>query len=140
MIAPIRTVFVDTSFLVAVVHDRDEHHERAQSWSDRVDRLLTTRAVLTETAGGLCRPDWRPHVVRLIDHLMDREDVEIVEVDLNLFMRGWRLFRERMDKSWSLVDCISFIVMEDNRLHEALTADHHFEQAGFRALLLDEPS
>jgi hypothetical protein len=43
--------------------------------------------------------------------------------------------RERSDKDWSLTDCISFAVMEDEGIHEALTGDQHFEQAGFRALL-----
>jgi uncharacterized protein len=41
----------------------------------------------------------------------------------------------RRDKEWSLTDCISFVVMKERGLTEALTADHHFEQAGFKALL-----
>jgi predicted nucleic acid-binding protein len=39
-----------------------------------------------------------------------------------------------MDKNWSFTDCISFIVMEQEGLIDALTGDHHFEQAGFNAL------
>jgi len=52
-----------------------------------------------------------------------------------LFERGVGLFRQRPDKEWSLTDCISFVVMRDASLTEALTGDHHFEQAGFSALL-----
>jgi predicted nucleic acid-binding protein len=48
---------------------------------------------------------------------------------------GFALYGERLDKEWSLTDCISFVVMHDHQLTEAATADHHFEQAGFRALL-----
>jgi len=48
---------------------------------------------------------------------------------------GLELYARRPDKSWSLTDCISFVVMTDRGLTEALTGDHHFEQAGFRALL-----
>jgi len=51
---------------------------------------------------------------------------------------AFELFRYRPDKEWGLVDCVSFIVMKDYELTEALTMDVHFKQAGFRALLLDE--
>jgi hypothetical protein len=49
--------------------------------------------------------------------------------------RGWALYADRPDKYWSLTDCISFVVMKDHQITEALTGDHHFEQAGFVALL-----
>lgn len=52
---------------------------------------------------------------------------------------GMELLSRRADKRWSLTDCISFVVMERHGLTEAVTADRHFEQAGFRALLLHEP-
>ncbi len=54
-----------------------------------------------------------------------------------LLQSGWRLYGERLDKDWSLTDCMSFAVMKRAGLSEALTADHHFLQAGFRALLLE---
>jgi predicted nucleic acid-binding protein len=44
-------------------------------------------------------------------------------------------YESRPDKAWSLTDCISFVVMNQHGLTEALTGDHHFEQAGFTALL-----
>jgi hypothetical protein len=49
--------------------------------------------------------------------------------------RGLALYAARPDKEWSLTDCVSFLVMQDHGVTEALTADHHFEQAGFVALL-----
>lgn len=52
-----------------------------------------------------------------------------------LLAEGIDLFRRRSDKEWALTDCISFVVMNDEKLAEALTADHHFEQAGFTILL-----
>ncbi len=48
---------------------------------------------------------------------------------------GRSLFAQRMDKNWSLTDCISFSVMQREGLSRAFMADHHFEQAGFTALL-----
>ena len=64
-------------------------------------------------------------------------DLRCVSMDGSLFARGLDLYRERQDKDWSLTDCISFVVMKDERIDEALTADIHFVQAGFRALLRD---
>jgi predicted nucleic acid-binding protein len=62
-------------------------------------------------------------------------DVEIVADEEELFERGLRLYEQRLDKQWSLTDCISFVVMQRKRIKEALTGDHHFEQAGVVALL-----
>jgi predicted nucleic acid-binding protein len=56
----------------------------------------------------------------------------------SLLERGMELFRQRADKAWSLADCVSFVLMADQRLTDALTCDHHFVQAGFRALLLED--
>ncbi len=60
---------------------------------------------------------------------------QLVRATSDLIQRGKKLYRDRADKEWPLTDCISFVVMHDRGLSEALTADHHFEQAGFRALL-----
>ena len=65
--------------------------------------------------------------------------VKIVAPDQALLDRGLALYRARPDKDWSLTDCISFVVMEREKIAEALTADHHFEQAGFLALLKPPP-
>ncbi len=78
-------------------------------------------------------------MVALLDHLSHRSDVEILPFSPDLFGRGWALYRSRPDKAWSLTDCVSFVVMRDADLRDALAADEHFQQAGFRALLLEEP-
>ena len=49
--------------------------------------------------------------------------------------KGWELYSSRLDKDWGIIDCISFVLMEERNLIEALTGDHHFEQAGFKVLL-----
>jgi len=59
----------------------------------------------------------------------------IVPLGSQLLDRGMQLMEERQDKDWSLTDCISFVVMKEQGVQDALTADGHFEQAGFRALL-----
>jgi hypothetical protein len=61
--------------------------------------------------------------------------VVVVPSSRDLFDRAMGLYRSRPDKDWSLTDCVSFVVMRERGITEALTGDHHFEQAGFRALL-----
>lgn len=136
----LRDAFADTSYWIALVVRQDQSHSRAQQWSLHVTRqIVTTSPVLLETANALSRPAWRTHAVDLISHLRQRSDVEIVDLSAGLWDRGWDLYSCRKDQSWSLTDCISFRVMEEVGLTAALTADEHFRQAGFRALLLEEP-
>ncbi len=71
----------------------------------------------------------------LLEGMRASPRVQIVALDSRLFSRGLERMASRADKDWSLTDCISFIIMEEERIHEALTADQHFEQAGFIALL-----
>ena len=60
-------------------------------------------------------------------------DTIIVKHNDDLYHKGLKLYAERPDKDWSLTDCISFVVMREHQITEALTGDHHFEQAGFKA-------
>lgn len=140
MMAEAGEVFADTVFWLALVLRRDACHPRAQSWARALSgRIITTWAVLLETANTLAPAAWRHLAVRFVDRLEAHPNVEIVELDSALLRRGWDLYQNRADKDWSLVDCISFIVMGDRGIRDALTADRHFQQAGFRALLLEEP-
>ncbi len=136
----LKDVFADTLFWIALVVKQDQYHERARQWSLRVTgRITTTVPVLLETANALARPAWRAHGVALIDHLLRRPDVEILPLPADLWQRGWDLYRNRPDKAWSLTDCVSFLAMRDAGLADALSADEHFRQAGFRAVLLEDP-
>ncbi len=134
-------VFADTAFWIALVVKQDQFHARAQSCSLQLTgRIITTTAVLLETANALARPIWRAAAIDLLDHLGQRQDVSVVLLSADLWRRGWDLYRGRLDKAWSMTDCISFLVMQDSGLTNALTSDEHFRQAGFRALLLEETS
>jgi predicted nucleic acid-binding protein len=64
---------------------------------------------------------------------------EVIPASADLFEAGLRLHADRSDKAWSLTDCFSFVVMEQRGIRQALTFDHHFEQAGFEALLRRDP-
>jgi predicted nucleic acid-binding protein len=91
--------------------------------------------VLTEVADALAVPGRREQFPPLLQFLRASPLVTIVPAEQSLFDRGVRLYEERADKSWSLTDCISFIIMQDHGLRDALTGDHHFERAGFNVLM-----
>jgi len=80
-------------------------------------------------------PANRPAFLRLMEVLRSAPDVTIIPPNDELFSRGIELYAERLDKEWSLTDCISFVVMTDEGIADALTGDRHFEQAGFNGLL-----
>ena len=97
--------------------------------------FLTTAWVLTEVGDASASPENRPAFLELLDLLNSSPDATILGPTQDLFDQGVTLFRQRPDKEWSLTDCISFKAMHDAQITDALTGDHHFEQAGFRALL-----
>jgi predicted nucleic acid-binding protein len=141
MTASLGAVFADTAYWIALLVKQDQYHERARAWTPLINgRITTTGLVLLETANTLARPAWRASAVALIEHLQQRPDVDIVPPEPALWPRGWTLYRDRPDKGWSLTDCVSFLVMQEARLTDALTTDEHFRQAGFRAVLLEDPT
>lgn len=89
-----------------------------------------------ELADALAESGSRRLVAPFIRELSQDQKVEIVPVSEDLFQRGLRFYEERQDKGWTLTDCTSFVVMRDANITDALTGDHHFEQAGFRVLLV----
>jgi len=140
MSASLGDVFADTVYWIALVVKQDQYHSGAQAWTARISgRITTTVPVLLETANALARPAWRASAVALIEHLRQRPDVGLVPLEPALWERAWDLYRNRTDKAWSLTDCVSFLVMQETGLIDALTADEHFCQAGFRAVLLEDP-
>jgi len=131
-----KPIFVDTSYFLALLNSHDEFHERTSIMADQINsRLITTEAVLTEIGNALAKSQWRELAVDTLNDLRDDEDVEILSISSEVFSKALNFYSSRMDKEWGLTDCISFVVMEDRKLTDALTTDHHFEQAGFKSLL-----
>jgi predicted nucleic acid-binding protein len=121
---------------VARLNRADVAHKRAVELTRRLRHpLVTTEWILAEVADALRHPRHRETVAQFYDVLTDDPTVTIIPATHDLFREGMFLYRFRRDKNWPLTDCISFVVMEDEGIREALTADHHFEQAGFTALL-----
>ena len=128
--------FIDTSFVVALVNKGDQYHGQAVNLAARFDKqeLATTDAVLLEIGNALAR-NFKAASVQVIDHFLTSDEIHIVHLNAELFRRAFELYRSHSDKAWGLIDCISFIVMRDLDLTKSLTADKHFEQAGFDVLI-----
>ncbi|MGD9893096.1 MAG: type II toxin-antitoxin system VapC family toxin [Dehalococcoidia bacterium] len=130
--------FVDTGYWLAILNNRDQYHERALTLSDELrGPFVTTEAVLFEVGNSLSKPPWRALANTFFRNVANDPSVRIVHSSVDLYTRAVALYLARPDKSWGLTDCLSFVVMQDRGIYEALSADHDFEQAGFRALLLD---
>jgi hypothetical protein len=128
----VRTVFADTWFYLALLDAGDHHHKTAKSYLRSFDgRFVTTRWILAEVANGLAAPRFRLRVAEFLERLESNRRVQVFGESDELYRDGRALYKARPDKEWSLTDCISFVVMEREGIREALTADHHFKQAGF---------
>lgn len=131
--------FIDTSYWIALALERDAYHDSALAWETVVavqpDLLVTTEAVLWETLNSLSSIVQRSLAAELYRRVHDDPAITVVEFKLELCDQAVRLYADRSDKTWSIVDCLSFVVMQDRGIRQALTSDHHFEQAGFEVLL-----
>ena len=132
-------VFLDTSFVLAMIDRRDQYHDRARAIRPMLDRVevVTTEAVLVEVGNALS--SWnRPAACSFVDRCYRTPTIAVVAIDTGRILIALTLYRSRTDKAWGLTDCLSFGVMREYGLLDALTADRHFVQAGFRALMLEE--
>lgn len=130
-----KQVFADTSFYIALVNPADENHDQAIRLSQEWRRSVTSEFVLLEVGNALSKVRSRGKFVAFLKALRANPNARIVPVSKELLDAGFEFYSQRMDKDWSLTDCISFIIMDRRGLRDALTADHHFEQAGFNALI-----
>ena len=132
-----RRVFADTHFYIALLSQRDDAHPAALRWqaNGEIGEVITTSWILVELADAMNLPSERDVAARFITRLRSAPKTRIVPVSEELLWRGFDLYRTRPDEEWSLTDCLSFVVMSDESLTDALTRDRHFEQAGFTPLL-----
>lgn len=121
-----------SDYLIAL----DEAHLRCVSFSQAyLGDIVLTDYVVVEVADALATPAHRLTAARFIQSLYTNPKVRVVASSGSLLQRGLELYAARPDKDWSLTDCISFVVMTDEGIADAVTADHHFEQAGFNPFL-----
>ena len=131
-----KSVFADTSYYIAFISNDDSNHEAALHWARRLaPPVITTDFVLVELGNALARAARRETFVRFVADLRADRQTVVMPASRALLNKGIELYGARRDKDWSLTDCMSFVVMRERGLNEALTSDHHFTQAGFTALL-----
>jgi hypothetical protein len=133
-------LFLDTVFIQALYNSRDQYHDKALALLPLVEtaaEVWITEAILIEVGNGLSAVN-RQGAVEFIQLCSQTPNIHVVSVDTALLSRALQLYASRKDKTWGLTDCISFVVMQDHNLTDAVTADEHFVQSGYRALLLME--
>ncbi len=134
-------LFVDTSGWGHLVDPTQPYHSLAATIYRTVRqqrrKIITTNYVIIELVALLTSPLRvpRPSLIAFIEGLKTSPHIEVIHVDSLLDEQAWQLLTSHQDKAWSLVDCTSFVLMRQRGILEALTTDHHFEQAGFVRLL-----
>ena len=128
-------VFADTFFFLALLNEDDDAHDDVLAFTNEEPLpYVTTEWVLTEVGDALSAPHARKQFLLLLETLRASPDATVIPCGPELFQRGIDLFANRPDKDWPLTDCISFVVMQEHGITDALTGDHHFGQAGFNPL------
>ncbi len=134
-------VFVDTAgWATLLVRSEPGHSAAAKLYQDlRVEgrQFITTNYVLVELISLFTSPLRlaRATQFQYIDTIRASKVLEIIHVDADLDAAAYALLKARSDKEWSLVDAVSFLVMQARSTTDAFTTDHHFEQAGFVRLI-----
>ena len=135
----LRAVFADTGYFIALLSQNDALHGRALKWATTLASkrtpIVTSESVLIETLDGFARFQHRSIAAELLSELEQDTDVEIVPASTERFRAAFELYRRRADKTRGMTDCISFVIMRERKIKQALTADRHFVQAGFEVLL-----
>jgi predicted nucleic acid-binding protein len=136
-----RPVFADTSYWIALTNAQDALHKKAKAFALSPEQrpIVTTEPVLIEYLNYFAAwgSSFRERVVSNVEDILQDSATRVIPHDREFFLAGLALYRARLDKGYSLTDCISMQAMRREGLAEVLSNDRHFEQEGFRALLRD---
>ena len=136
-----RRVFADASYWIALLNPKDGLHRKACEVSATLgrSRIVTSEMVLAEVLNAFAGKGeaLRKAACALVDDIRTNANAEIVPMTSNVFRQAMERYRSRIDKTWGLTDCTSFLIMEQKGIADALTPDRDFQQAGFNALMME---
>ncbi len=134
-----RRVFVDTLYIVALINPNDQWREKAlQAKIQTADaKFVITEIVLIEVLNFLSEygAQLRRQVSLFVRDILEDTDFEVISYTETTLLEGLEFYESRLDKGYSLTDCISMNICRELSITEILTHDHHFEQEGFKILL-----
>lgn len=125
--------FMDTAFVLALLNPKDPFHHEAKALIPRVRaarEIWSHDGILIEVANSPAGD--------FIERVYKTANTKIAAVTRKLVKQALELYGKRLDKAWGLTDCMSFVLMQEEGLSDALTMDHHFDQAGFRIMLIKQ--
>jgi predicted nucleic acid-binding protein len=132
-------VFADAGYWIALFNPRDRLHEIATAVSQAIQNrpIVTSQLVLMEFLNYYASLGriFRQRAVEVARNLQQYPNVEVVPLSDEQFEAALTMYAQRQDKTWGLIDCASFLIMQQRRIAEALAYDEHFRQAGFIPLL-----
>jgi uncharacterized protein len=134
-----KQVFVDTSHFVAVLHPSDQLHDKAVLAESYLisSPLITSDFILVEVLNYFCEfpTHFKTRISRAVNSIITAEKIGIIKCSHEEFLKGFELYKSRLDKGYSLTDCVSMNIMREQNISQILTHDDHFEQEGFTILL-----
>jgi uncharacterized protein len=134
-----KAIFVDTAYWVAQFDTRDQLHQRTLEIEAQLAgvQLVTSELVLTEFLNYFSSrgSQTREEVGGVVQDILEDSETQIIWQNRALFESGLALYKARLDKGYSLTDCVSMSVMRQEEIQEVLTHDRHFAQEGFQVLL-----
>lgn len=136
-----KQIFADTFYWIALTNSRDNWHQQVLELTATLDRveIITTDEILTEVLNFLCTygPPMRRRTAQLIRDILEDPNIQVIEQTHSSFNQGLMLYEQRLDKAYSLTDCISMQIMKKMNIDSILTHDKHFTQEGFMILFQD---
>lgn len=139
-----REVFADTAYWIALISPTDNLHQAAVQVCQQVRdaRIVTSDAVLSEFLNMFAErgAHLRNLAAQAVEKIFENPNVHVEPQTRAGFLDALALYRNRLDKGYSLTDCLSMNVIRQRAITEVLTSDHHFEQEGFVILLKPQGS
>jgi len=134
-----KKIFVDTNYFIAVFNPADQWHQKAVEADEKLGevRLITTDFVLVEVLNYFSgyKQNFKKKISDSVRLLLNDFEIQKIECSHKSFLEGFEFYESRLDKGYSLTDCVSMNIMREENISEILTSDNHFGQEGFQILL-----